>query len=312
MLFGDVLETDWILTPEGVTNAILTTALTVESDPLAYPVATNALALAQTALRPPATNDLAGAVAHAQSAHGLSENGGFAGGSGAYATYGGAVGDGAYATDGGAVGYYAYAVDGGAVGNSAYAQSGGAVGFDAMTSSGFAGGYMAMAALDNTGYGTAIDAIQLGTGWNPDPNTLQIYGYKLMNADGSIPAERMAATLSAYAAYQASSAMAAASPTTTVSFAEAAVVIVTVSTNTVVAVDFSAADYAKGFPVMQVWLDYPALGPVVTLASGNLEYVGDEPDLTVTTAGTRQYLSFMGVGVGRKILCSKWHQTEGE
>ena len=114
------------------------------------------------------------------------------------------------------------------------------------------------------------------------------------------------------AAYQASSAMAAASPTTTVSFAEAAVVIVTVSTNTVVAVDFSAADYAKGFPVMQVWLDYPALGPVVTLASGNLEYVGDEPDLTVTTAGTRQYLSFMAVGAGRKILCSKWHQTEGE
>ena len=58
---------------------------------------------------------------------------------------------------------------------------------------------MAMAAVDNTGYGTPIDAIQLGTGWNPDANTLQIYSYKLMNADGSIPAERMAATLSGYA-----------------------------------------------------------------------------------------------------------------
>ena len=95
------------------------------------------------------------------------------------------------------------------------------------------------------------------------------------------------------------------------SFAEAAVVIVTVSTNTVVAVTFRGGLF-QGFPVMQVWLDYPALGPVVTLASGNLEYVGDEPDLTVTTAGTRQYLSFMAVGAGRKILCSKWHQTEGE
>ena len=133
-----------------------------------------------------------------------------------------------------------------------------------------------------------------------------VRGDLVLTPDVLMPVQR------ADAAYQASSAMAAASPTTTVSFAEAAVVIVTVSTNTVVAVDFSAADYSKGFPVMQVWLDYPALGPVVTLASGNLEYVGDEPDLTVTTAGTRQYLSFMAVGAGRKILCSKWHQTEGE
>ncbi len=140
------------------------------------------------------------------------DNGGFAGGAGAYATDGGAVGDGAYATDGGAVGHFAstttggavgyeaYATDGGAVGAYASALSGGgAVGYEAMTSSGFAGGYRAMAALDNTGYGTPIDAIQLGTGWNPDANTLQIYGYKLMNADGSIPAERMATTLSGYA-----------------------------------------------------------------------------------------------------------------
>ena len=132
------------------------------------------------------------------------------------------------------------------------------------------------------------------------------FGDVVLTPDVLLPVQR------ADAAYQASSAMAAASPTTTVSFAEAAVVVVTVSTNTVVAVDFSAADYSKGYPVMQVWLDYPALGPVVTLASGNLEYVGDEPDLTVTTAGTRQYLSFMAVGAGRKILCSKWHQTEGE
>ena len=32
VLFGNVLETDLILTPEGVTNAILATALTVEAD----------------------------------------------------------------------------------------------------------------------------------------------------------------------------------------------------------------------------------------------------------------------------------------
>jgi hypothetical protein len=51
VLFGNVIETDWILTPEGVTNAILTTALTVEADPVAYPVATNALALAGGALQ---------------------------------------------------------------------------------------------------------------------------------------------------------------------------------------------------------------------------------------------------------------------
>ena len=50
VLFGNVLETDLILTPEGVTNAILATALTAESDPVAYPVATNALATATNAL----------------------------------------------------------------------------------------------------------------------------------------------------------------------------------------------------------------------------------------------------------------------
>lgn len=114
------------------------------------------------------------------------------------------------------------------------------------------------------------------------------------------------------AAYQASISTHSSSPTTTVSFAEAAVVVVSVTNSTVVSVDFSGADYSKGYPVMQVWLDYPALGPVVTLASGDLEFVGDEPDMTVTTAGTRQYLSFMAVGAGKKVLCSKWHQTEGE
>ena len=46
VFFGSVLETDLILTPAGVTNAILATALTAESDPVAYPVATNALATA--------------------------------------------------------------------------------------------------------------------------------------------------------------------------------------------------------------------------------------------------------------------------
>lgn len=188
VLFGNVLETDLILTPEGVTNAILTTALTAESDPVAYPVATNALAVAEGALQADATNGLPVAVAHAQSAHGLTDNGGFAGGDGAYATYGGAVG------------YYAYATyGGGAVGAGASATDGGAMGAAAVTSSGFAGGFQAIAALDETGHDQPIDAIQLGTGWNPDANTMQVYSYKLMNADGSIPAERMATTLSGYA-----------------------------------------------------------------------------------------------------------------
>ena len=70
--------------------ALAATAIQAESDPLAYPIATNALALAEGRCKPDATNGLPVAVAHAQSAHGLTDNGGFAGGDGASARYGGA------------------------------------------------------------------------------------------------------------------------------------------------------------------------------------------------------------------------------
>ena len=127
-------------------------------------------------------------------------NGGFEGGKQASATnggavgnnasttYGGAVGNNANAKDGGAVGNGASTTYGGAVGNSANTTNGGAVGSNAKTSSGFAGGYYAKT-VDSDGNG--IDAIQLGIGTNPKAKTLQVYDYTLMNADGSIPAERL-------------------------------------------------------------------------------------------------------------------------
>ena len=82
----------------GFTNDVIVS----ESDPIAYPVATNAqsIAIAAKLIAEAAaawqgeTNiaAVAAAVAHAESAHGLTDNGGFAGGDGATATYGGAVG----------------------------------------------------------------------------------------------------------------------------------------------------------------------------------------------------------------------------
>jgi len=94
----------------------------------------------------------------------------------------------ASASSGGAVGYVASTGSGGAVGYGASAGSGGAVGEGSVTTDGFAGGKNA-----KTQDGEAsIDAIQLGTGTNQTPNSLQVYSYVLMNADGSIPAERTA------------------------------------------------------------------------------------------------------------------------
>ena len=39
--------------------------------------------------------------------------------------------------------------------------------------------------------GNAIDAVQLGTGTNNTPKTLQVYGYQLMKTDGTIPSDRI-------------------------------------------------------------------------------------------------------------------------
>lgn len=130
-------------------------------------------------------------------------DGGFAGGEGAYvqdstgaavgagaiAFTGGAVGASAGASQGGAVGAEASADSGGAVGLMAKAMDGGAVGNRAITGDGFAGGSYAQAVNSS---GTGIDAIQLGTGINSTPKTLQVYDYQLMDAEGNIPIERMA------------------------------------------------------------------------------------------------------------------------
>lgn len=128
------------------------------------------------------------------------ENGGFNGGYGASttvggaigknakSTYGGAVGSGADTGYGGAVGQNSESLSGGAVGQQALAYHGGAIGNSAKAGNGFAGGQNAKA-IDSSGEG--IDAIQLGSGTNNTQKTLQVYGYRLMNADGSIPPERL-------------------------------------------------------------------------------------------------------------------------
>jgi hypothetical protein len=107
----------------------------------------------------------------------------------ASASDGGAIGDGAVSTfGGGAVGVATIASGGGAVGDTAAASQGGAIGAGSKTGDGFAGGLGARA-VDGSQNG--IDAIQLGTGTNSTPNTLQIYSNTLLNADGSIPYQRV-------------------------------------------------------------------------------------------------------------------------
>jgi hypothetical protein len=145
------------------------------------------------------------ANAHAASAHGVTSDGGFTGGVAAFAREGGSIGFGSSAlwgggalgkfaqtSEGGAVGLSAYAIGGGgSVGDHAYSIGGGAVGTSAKTSIGFAGGFCAFATDDGTAEGEGIDAIQLGFGGNSTPRTLQIYENTLLNADGTIPPERI-------------------------------------------------------------------------------------------------------------------------
>ena len=114
---------------------------------------------------------------------------GSATGWGATTEGGGSAGNSAVSLDGGAVGSSAQTDDGGAVGKNAQSAYGGAVGNEAKTGDGFAGGYNAKT-TDSAG--TGIDAIQLGTGTNSVEKTMQVYTFRLMNADGSIPADRIA------------------------------------------------------------------------------------------------------------------------
>lgn len=103
--------------------------------------------------------------------------GGFAHGENASALSGAAIGENAKETNGGgAIGYNTTAFSGCAVGYNAIAGNGASIGLWAKT-------------IDVDG--KPIDAIQLGTGTNPNPKTLQVYGYQLMDALGKIPAERL-------------------------------------------------------------------------------------------------------------------------
>ena len=103
-----------------------------------------------------------------------------AGGNGATATSGGAIGNGATATSGGAIGVGATATSGGAIGRDATATDGGAIGWYAKAGNGFSGGYTAGVGKDSDG--NYIDAIQLGTGTNNTPRTLQVYTHKVYDS----------------------------------------------------------------------------------------------------------------------------------
>lgn len=107
-------------------------------------------------------------------------NGGFAGGAGANASYGGVIGKRAAEKNGG-----------GAAGLDTYANAGGAVGNGAVAGNGFSGGKGAKAAPIDASKGTYIDAVQLGTGTNEVPGSLQVYEFQLMDGNGKIPEERL-------------------------------------------------------------------------------------------------------------------------
>ena len=130
-------------------------------------------------------------------------SGGFSAGMTSQAKGGGAVGSGSYANGGFAGGVTAYAGFGGAVGAYAQVTGGGAVGQNAVTSDGFAGGKNAITGED---YSHPIDAIQLGTGTNSAPKTMQVYGYQLLDANGKIPKERLREEGGGFAAGEGSSA----------------------------------------------------------------------------------------------------------
>lgn len=129
------------------------------------------------------------ALAIKSKADAKTEDGGFQGGNGAFTRFGGAVGGDAYSEEGGAVGFEAFSITGGAVGRISETITGGAVGDEALSGMGFSGGYKAQ--VDRMENEEPIDAIQLGIGKNSNPKTLQIYEHTLMNADGTIPEERL-------------------------------------------------------------------------------------------------------------------------
>ncbi len=116
------------------------------------------------------------------------KDGGFCAGADTASITGGAVGWLSETEYGGAVGTMAKSTSGGAVGAAANSTNGGAVGDNAKAGAGFAGGKYARATAAND---EGIDAIQLGTGTNSTPKTLQVYDYQLMDENGKIPGERL-------------------------------------------------------------------------------------------------------------------------
>jgi hypothetical protein len=178
-------------------RALIGAAVTNEVDPIATPIATNALAIAQGAVQTEAdpiwaavsntvtTGAAAGATAlqaeadpvwgassnavraHTESAHAVTEDGGFRAGTLASSTFGAAVGV------------------------SASSVAGGAAGSQAINTDGFSGGFQAICTLDGKFESPAIDAIQLGTGGNSNEYSFQVYSYPMMASDGVIPVARI-------------------------------------------------------------------------------------------------------------------------
>lgn len=109
-------------------------------------------------------------------------NGGFAGGDATLTTggLGAAIGNNASSIHGGAIGNSSSTTVGGAIGNGARSTYGGAIGGNSRAGFGFSGGYEAQVAQTSGQY---IDAIQLGTGTNSTPKSLQVYDDNLYNAE---------------------------------------------------------------------------------------------------------------------------------
>ena len=159
---------------------------------------------------------MSGILAHTTSEHGVTTNkyatngfysGGFRGGTSSFAAGGGgAIGNQAISYGGGAgglvsatwwggsIGYGAVSSNGGAIGYISLAKNGGAVGWGAVAGDGFAGGKSAHCTISGGLNTNWIDAIQLGTGGNTNPYSLKIYGYTLMNSNGTIPSARIDGT----------------------------------------------------------------------------------------------------------------------
>lgn len=126
-----------------------------------------------------------------------SYNSGFIGGTGAKLNGAGgtATGQNAQASSGAAAGQNAQASEGVAAGKNAYASHGASLGRDTKTLHGVAAGDGAQTVDDD---GNPITAIQLGGGTNTEPNTAKFFDYTVMNADGTIPRERIPMSINRY------------------------------------------------------------------------------------------------------------------